>query len=171
MAAHIRTTCINRSWYVDSQPTWWHQHAKASKQEPLECGDDSCTAGQSKTFSISVGFSVGSGGGPDNFANGGFAVSTQGSTTETDSCTGGKGDTVCLWYAVAHTAYTVEGCDELGNCPQYVMKSPNKNNLGGGFLCGKNDQCKSINTEIWKNNGPAGGPQAGSGVLDPSNLG
>ena len=137
--------------------------------EPLGCGDDTCTAGQSKTFSVSVGFSVGSGGGPANFINGGFAVQSSWSTTETDSCSGKSGDTVCLWYAIAHTVYDVTACTNGNHCANTTLTSPNKDNLGGGYLCGKNGQCGAIHQDFWKN-GPSGGPQANPSTLSQSNL-
>lgn len=55
--------------------------------------------------------------------------------THTYSCTGNSGDTVCVWYNTAHTAYTVQNGaynDCTGFSPSggtLVMYSPNSNNF------------------------------------------
>lgn len=78
--------------------------------------------------------------------------------------TGNSGDTVCVWYNTAHTAYTCQNGaynDCTGFSPssgEFVMFSPNINNVGGGYYC-VIGTCRSQGSGYLDYNGPAGGPQ------------
>ncbi|PWY75429.1 hypothetical protein BO70DRAFT_253382, partial [Aspergillus heteromorphus CBS 117.55] len=98
-----------------------------------------------------------------HWTSGGFPV-TQSWTTppsgNNHSCSGGAGDTVCLWYSTAHTAYTVQnegvgsdGCAGDGgkglSNSQFVMFSPNKDNKGGGGYYCAVGFCGGLGGEWW----------------------
>lgn len=121
--------------------------------------------GESKTYSISVGFSVTPNTIASSFVSAGFSVSESWSDSESHNCDGQPGDTVCVWYNTAHTAYTVQnhlinyicGGDDASSDP-FVMYSPNTNNVGGGVYCVAGTACRSINSAYWDYSGRAGGP-------------
>ena len=88
-------------------------------------------------------------------------MSKEWSEEEQHLCDGDPGDTVCVWYNMAYTAYTVQNGYQ-GDCldvqvDPYVMWSPNTNNAGGGYYCVVGT-CRNINAEYWDYNGRAGGP-------------
>ncbi|KAF1938209.1 hypothetical protein EJ02DRAFT_474332 [Clathrospora elynae] len=140
-----QTSCISNTDVVkvgDGNP---HQNYLLKQiSENIDCGAaPSCTVGETKSTSYTIGFS----GGGSQWISGGFDVSKSWSTGNSYSCTGAKGDRVCIWYNTAHTA-----C----NAP-YVLKSPNSKNQGGGYYC-VIGTCRSKGDEYWNNNGRAGGP-------------
>ncbi|KAF5579275.1 uncharacterized protein FSUBG_13650 [Fusarium subglutinans] len=77
------------------------------------------------------------------------------------TCHGKEGDTVCVWYKVAHTAITVRNQrparrhDKLRGIKtqpygkQMVVAAPNRRNEGGGVVCKYNDECKSLGDTYW----------------------
>jgi hypothetical protein len=102
---------------------------------------------------------------PFNWTSGGYQVTEQTGTNNQYECSGGPHNTVCAWYNVAHTAYTVENMvRDCGFREQWhregdasVIKSPNNNNAGGGHYCVVNT-CRDIHSAYWDNNGRFGGP-------------
>ena len=70
---------------------------------------------------------------------------------------------VCIWYKIAHTAYTVmnifEGDRCLGDLPSdlFVLKRPNEDNRGGGYYC-VIGTCRSKGDDYWVKDGRPGGP-------------
>jgi hypothetical protein len=72
----------------------------------MDCGQGSCTVGQSQSKSFTIGWS-GSATAFEWF-NGGFAVEMSIETGNDYSCTGGPGDYLAIWKNQAQTAYTVQ---------------------------------------------------------------
>lgn len=78
-------------------------------------------------------------------------------------CTGGRGETVRVWYNIAHTAYTVRNAfKDLCTFKQtfiepYILSPPNSENAGGGQYCVVG-ACRHKNANYWDRNGRAGGP-------------
>lgn len=141
----------------------WHEQLT----ENMVCGSaDECSTSEEKSHDVSVEWSVGLQGMESwGWISGGFAVSESWSTSITNTCTGGDtADLVCLWYNTQHTAYTVKtrhrACGEpkIKETEPYVIKSPNKNNIGGGYYCVTGGACRNIGAHYWNNNGRAGGP-------------
>ncbi|KAF5692796.1 hypothetical protein FGLOB1_14482 [Fusarium globosum] len=86
----------------------------------------------------------------------GFSVTNAWSTGNSHICGGNPGDRVCVWYKVAHTAYTVRkeiGGKKRGKCKMHdkqdVVAAPNIGNNGGGFICKHNNECKSMGERYW----------------------
>lgn len=112
-------------------------------------------------WSVSVGFLA------FQWISGGFQVGESWGVADTHPCGSMPGETVCIWYRMAHTAYTVRNahhgdCVDLDQTPFEII-SPNLNNKGGGagFYCVNGYlSCRSINDQYWELNGPTGGPQA-----------
>ncbi|KFY39147.1 hypothetical protein V495_06128 [Pseudogymnoascus sp. VKM F-4514 (FW-929)] len=130
--------------------------------ENIQCGSSpSCAVGHEESKSYTIGFSVS--GSIDSWIGGGFDVSESWTTGNEYTCYGAAGDTVCVWYKTAHTAYTVRNYDYnqcTGASPKgtAVVKSPNNNNKGGNYYCVMGSACRSQGEGYWDNNGPAGGP-------------
>ncbi|CEJ95201.1 hypothetical protein VHEMI10696 [[Torrubiella] hemipterigena] len=101
--------------------------------------------------------------------NAGFAVTQTTATGQTGTCNGGAGDTICVWYRTAHTAYTVQKYAYYWRFQQvqdgtkvdapYVIWSPNANGVGDGYVCALNKDCWNQGGVWWGKSGPAGGPQ------------
>jgi hypothetical protein len=95
---------------------------------------------------------------------GGFDVSVSWTTGNNYGCDAGKGNTVCVWYNTAHTAYTVEN-GMLNDCTGFqstggslIMFSPNSNNAGCGYYCVSGAQyCRNQGAAYWDYSGRAGG--------------
>ncbi|PCG96925.1 Hypothetical protein PENO1_065820 [Penicillium occitanis (nom. inval.)] len=131
--------------------------------ENINCGAaDSCSVGQTESVSYTIGWTASAT--AEEWLTGGFAVSASWTTGNTYSCNGGSGDTICVWYNTAHTAYTCENgefnaCTGFsGDGDNFVMYSPNSNNVGGGYYCVVGT-CRSQGEGYWNYDGPAGGPQ------------
>ncbi|KAJ5601795.1 hypothetical protein N7510_011329 [Penicillium lagena] len=128
----------------------------------MGCGAaPSCTVGETESVSYTIGFSATAT--VDEWLTGGFDVSVSWTTGNTYSCTGASGDTVCVWYNTAHTAYTVENVEYYCGGPEppgppFVLFSPNSDNVGGGYYCVVGT-CRSQGSQYWDYSGPAGGPQ------------
>ncbi|KLO91508.1 uncharacterized protein LW93_8756 [Fusarium fujikuroi] len=110
-----------------------------------------CSVTSSNTESISKGWSA-----TVNlpiWISGGYSVSKSWGTGAAYGCNGGAGDQVCVWYRVAHTAYTVREPRGLSkkdmHGPQIVIASPNKNNEGGGFQCATGKNCVHKGAMYW----------------------
>ncbi|KAF5011964.1 hypothetical protein FDECE_1970 [Fusarium decemcellulare] len=144
----------------DPHQNYYHKQLS----ETISCSNAvSCSVGQTETTSFSIGFSVSLGDGPKGgWISGGFDVSKSWSTGNTYTCTGGPGETVCIWYNTAHTAYTVQDtdhnpCSDPVTHDPYVMFSPNARNQGGGYYC-VIGTCRSKGEAYWDKTGRAGGP-------------
>ncbi|KAH7263798.1 hypothetical protein BKA59DRAFT_490108 [Fusarium tricinctum] len=131
--------------------------------ETINCGNaQSCSVGQSQTESFSIGFTLSAGGGGDNWISGGFSVTKSWTTGNSYTCSGGPGETICIWYNIAHTAYTVQDitsnpCTGSKTSSPYIMFSPNQNNVGGGYYCVVGT-CRAKGDGYWDYSGRAGGP-------------
>ncbi|KAF2828371.1 hypothetical protein CC86DRAFT_465212 [Ophiobolus disseminans] len=131
--------------------------------ENIFCGaSPSCLVGQSKSESFSIGFSTS--GSADGWFSAGFDVQKSWTTGNDYQCYGAAGDTVCVWYNTAHTAYTgrpytVNSCDPGRRIyrKEIIMKSPNKANRGGGYYCVVGT-CRAQGDGYWDDSGRAGGP-------------
>lgn len=122
-----------------------------------------CTVGYSETKGITITWSVDSDFTSEGWISAGFAVAKSWNTGTDYHCTGGTGDTVCVWYNVAHTAYTVRNafkdlCTYKQSFSQpYIISSPNSENDDGGRYCVVG-ACRHKNANYWDRNGRAGGP-------------
>lgn len=70
-----------------------------------------------------------------------------------------EGDTICVWYNTAHTAYTVQNWQDnasTGN-PDVMFSPKNKHNDGKSYYCVVGT-CRSMGQGYWDKSGPAGGP-------------
>ncbi|KAJ5612751.1 hypothetical protein N7510_005945 [Penicillium lagena] len=151
----------------DPHQNYLHTQLSVSVLQNLEnvnCGEaSSCTVGQSESISYTIGWTASAT--AFEWLTGGFSVSVSWTTGDTYSCTGSSNDTVCVWYNTAHTAYTVQNGaynDCTGFSPSgstLIMRSPNSNNVGGGYNCIIGTSCSSQGANYWDYNGPAGGPQ------------
>ncbi|KAF2818344.1 hypothetical protein CC86DRAFT_433620 [Ophiobolus disseminans] len=130
--------------------------------EVISCQNaPSCAVGFEKTKSYTVGFTMA---GTGSWISAGFEVQQSWSTGNQYTCYGAKGDNLCIWYLTAHTAYTVRNrvqntCSGSGPrySPNYVIKSPNKANRGGGMYC-VIGTCRAQGDTYWDNSGRSGGP-------------
>ncbi|KAF2210115.1 hypothetical protein CERZMDRAFT_99807 [Cercospora zeae-maydis SCOH1-5] len=91
----------------------------------LNCGcGGGCEKSKMESETIAIGFEAGGG----EWITGGFSVTKEYPTGETDTCYGEDGETLCIWQRVHHTACTVEET-ESNRCNgvqkrQFVMKYP-----------------------------------------------
>lgn len=125
-------------------------------QEVNDCGEATeCSVGHEVSKSYTVGWSGGVSG--FDFFSGGFEVQESWATGDTYTCTGKTGETVCVWYIVAHTAYTVDSWTEYPGCPtgqpiekeRAVIKAPNKDNAGGKYDCRIGAECRTQGDNYW----------------------
>lgn len=102
----------------------------------------------------------------------GFSVTISWTVGNSYSCPGNPGDQVCIWYKVAHTAcrsqtylYSVSKMliDNIGTIrppdpfsfgtagfmKQTIVAAPNRQNQGGGVICGYNNECRSRGDKYW----------------------
>ena len=122
-----------------------HQNAwDAQLSETITCtGTAGCSVGVSNSQAWTVGFTATAR--INEWISGGFSVSKSWTTANTYTCNGAPGETVCLWYNTMHTAYTVyniyemvgtPGCNNFPvTGPNFILRSPNTNNAGGGYYC------------------------------------
>ncbi|KAF2094600.1 hypothetical protein NA57DRAFT_80399 [Rhizodiscina lignyota] len=154
------TVFQSTSMIADGNP---HQNYWDSQLSgPISCGAAvQCTVGQEDSQSFSVGWSA------DLVAtewiSGGFSVDESWETGNEYQCTAGTGETVCIWYGTAHTAYTVQNnydttCNEDSTGGPFVMYSPNANNAGGVSYYCVVGPCSYKGAGYWDKSGPAGGP-------------
>lgn len=131
-------------------------------QETLSCGKAaSCTLGGLQSESYTIEWNAGA---DIEWISGGFSVQKSWETGNNYECTGNQGDTICIWYKIAHTAYTVQD-ERVCNCwvpgsdygDPIIIKSPNQKNSGGGFYCVVGS-CRAKGDEWWDESGRAGGP-------------
>ena len=136
-----------------------HQNAWDSQlSETISCGSAAgCSVGNTDSKSYTVGFTATAK--LNEWISGGFSVSQTWTTGNTYTCNGASGDTVCIWYNTMHTAYTVYneltmagpwGCDQGPvNSPDFILRSPNTNNAGGGYYCVVGT-CRSQGEAYWE---------------------
>ncbi|KAH9989996.1 hypothetical protein F4779DRAFT_623878 [Xylariaceae sp. FL0662B] len=117
-----------------------------------------CSTGYLRQVNASFEWSVGTEGRPDaNFTDGGFAVLPGFAEFGPYECGTQSDNSVCVWYGMAHTGYTVRysvqgDCSgETINTDSYVIYAPNDNNVNGpGFYCVSGNACRKLNSEYWQ---------------------
>ncbi|KAL4731568.1 hypothetical protein ACLX1H_000541 [Fusarium chlamydosporum] len=138
--------------------------------EPISCGAAAtCGVGESASYSYNIGWTASAS--AAGWISGGFSVTQSWITGKSYTCGGTTGDTVCIWYKTAHTAYTVhnvmrDSCQLGGgsepNSDPLVMFSPSQDNRGGGGYYCVVRTCRAQGDSYWDYNGRAGGPWTGS---------
>ncbi|KIM99297.1 hypothetical protein OIDMADRAFT_166920 [Oidiodendron maius Zn] len=128
--------------------------------ENINCNCAVCSVGDEESESITVGWSASAT--VDEWIDGGFDVQVSWTTGKQYTCQANPGDTVCIWYLTAHTAYTVQNynynqCTGAQPSGTAIIFSPNKNNAGGYYYCVINS-CANEGYHYWDYSGPAGGP-------------
>ncbi|KAJ0274105.1 hypothetical protein Brms1b_009414 [Colletotrichum noveboracense] len=161
-----RQGCYPQKWTElvgDGNPHQNYYHSQITENN--ECGLATCSTGTETSKSVSVGWSVETGGSISEWITGGFSVSVSWSAAVSQGCETEPGNTVCQWYRTAHTAYTVRAgttntCSFIRSLSDpMVLRSPNTNNAGGGYYCVVGAQfCRSLGSAYWDFNGRAGGP-------------
>ncbi|KAK1830957.1 hypothetical protein QBC39DRAFT_372271 [Podospora conica] len=139
----------------DGDPHQNYYHVQLS--QPLFCNQShECTVGHERSESVTVGWSGGVSG--FDFFSGSFEVQETFTTGDTYECGGQKDEVVCIWYIIAHTAYTVDSWIEYPGCPtgqpenkeRAVIKAPNKDNEGGGLSCRIGpEECRVQGDNYW----------------------
>ncbi|KAH6663832.1 hypothetical protein B0J14DRAFT_253594 [Halenospora varia] len=137
-----------------SPQNWW---LKKQISETIECGDTkSCSTGFSNSESFTISADIG---GPLNkWIDAGFSVQKTKETGNQYSCDGVPGDTVCIWYQMAHIQYTVKNvqkaadasCGKDTESAPFSITSPTKNNEGGKYSCMTGKKCKSKGSQYWE---------------------
>jgi hypothetical protein len=98
----------------------------------------------------SIGWSAGISGG--GWISGGFEVTEYTETGQVANCQGETGDVICVFWRAAYTDYTVNQFDQCGYASpiEYddVISSPNTNDKGSAYLCGRGAQCKNQGHEF-----------------------
>ena len=132
----------------------------------MNCGDaPGCSVGQTNSVSYTLGWTATAT--AWQWLNAGFNVGVSWTTGNSYTCNGNKGDTVCVWYSTAFTAYQVQnhavneqcGGDNPSGEP-FTMYSPNSQNKGAkAYYCvvGANN-CRSQGDQYWVYDGKQGGP-------------
>ncbi|PPJ59152.1 hypothetical protein CBER1_03066 [Cercospora berteroae] len=116
----------------------------------LNCGGGGgCEKSKMESETIAIGFEAGGG----EWITGGFSVTKEYTTGETDTCYGEDGENLCIWQRIHHTAYTVEEsrsnrCDGVVS-RQFVMKSPNSNQPEGPY-CVRGSACRTLGAFYWE---------------------
>ncbi|KLO95291.1 uncharacterized protein LW94_11084 [Fusarium fujikuroi] len=147
---------------------WPHQRYLFQQiSDVMECGKNhTCSACSDNSKNIAYGFTTLSGlsfssriGGKDSGLTvtrditHGFSVTRSWTVGNSYSCPGNPGDQVCVWYRVAHTAWTVRERDPLplrtGYTKQTINAAPNRRNEGGGVVCRYNNECRSKGDKYW----------------------
>jgi hypothetical protein len=140
----------------NGNPAKWVFHKQVT--ETLTCASADCSV--SSTNSHTIGWSASVGFSPP-WTSGGFSVSESWSWGSSYTCGAKPGQTVCVWYAIAHTAYwarqywgSTTGKDICNNpSDPFVIWSPNINNAGGGYYC-VIGTCRNNNDGYWEDRGP-----------------
>ena len=145
-----------------------HQHFFHKQlSENMNCASaSSCSVGSEKTKSYTVGWTASISGG--TWITGGFEVMKTWSTGNTYTCNGNKGQKICTWYKVAHTAFKVQNyfynsCfgTKTKSGDAYLIYAPNKNNknANGGVYCRTEGNCHFQGDSFWDHsNSRPGGP-------------
>jgi hypothetical protein len=76
-------------------------------------------------------------------------------TGQVANCQGETGDVICVYWRAAYTEYAVTQFDQCGFASPLrydtVIASPNTNNKGSSYLCGRGAQCKNKGHEFTVN--------------------
>ncbi|KAF4994522.1 hypothetical protein FGRMN_5731 [Fusarium graminum] len=145
----------------DGDPHQNYFHKQLS--EVMSCGSaNSCSVSDSQSKSFTIGWTATAN--PAEWISGGFSVTLSWTTGNSYSCSGGAGESVCIWYKTAHTAYTVRNrqmdtCipEEANDSDPFIIFSPNEANRGGGYYCVVGT-CRAQGDGYWDYSGRAGGP-------------
>ncbi|ODA79745.1 hypothetical protein RJ55_05339 [Drechmeria coniospora] len=145
-----------------------HQNYNAKQlSRKISCfGAKSCSVSENQSKSYTLTWSASSD--VVKWISAGFSVSETWTTGSAHTCGGGRGDTVCIWYQTAFTAYTVQNRNVNFQCQKSmplggpkIIWSPNTNNVGGlGYYCVSGARfCHDQGSNYWTYDGPAGGPR------------
>ncbi|KAH3905284.1 hypothetical protein HBI56_209680 [Parastagonospora nodorum] len=151
--------------YPADNPDPHQNYLHKQLSQTIGCGAAvGCSVDQSNTDSFSIGFSAEIVPFKGKWTKGSFSVQKSWQTGNAYRCEGQRGETVCIWYNTAHTAYTVYDVKTDITCAgtlgkTYVMKSPNEGNRGviDDHYC-VIGTCRKKGDQYWDNTGPAGGP-------------
>ncbi|KAI6819206.1 hypothetical protein KC367_g4365 [Hortaea werneckii] len=146
---------------LDKRQYQCSQWTSSTFRDTLECGDGTCSVGRTLTHTYSFGWSASAS--AAGWITGGFSVQQSVSSGNAYTRDGGPGESVCLWKHIGHTAYTVQnqdcnsctGCQSRGG--EYVMTSPNSNNIGTDFYCVRGNACRLRGSHYWQYGIRAGG--------------
>lgn len=131
---------------------------------PHDCDRSTCNVATSD--STATAFSLNAQVHVFQWIDGGFAVTATWTESESHGCTGSPGETICMWYRAAYTAYTIQNyentaCEEGGaqvdKGDPFVLRSPNANGVGSDFYC-VTGTCRTKGAHYWEVNRRAGGP-------------
>lgn len=94
------------------------------------------------------------------WTSGDFHVQKKWNSGTNYDCSGNAGETVCVWYKFAHTAYRVQNyyqntCGWNSHTDAFVLFSPNQDNLNGGQYCVVGP-CRYEGDWWWDYDGPTG---------------
>lgn len=155
---HRLTSKHNKKSTFDSWLTW------DALQGRTNCGTTpKCSISYRKPKGVSISYTT-SNDHVENWISGGFFVREKWTTLNDYTCSAEAGETVCIWFNVAHTAYTVwndylDTCDGLArHSDPFILFSPNQANSGGGEYC-VIGPCRHEGDWWWDYSGPAGGPE------------
>jgi hypothetical protein len=155
---HPNSAKKNTARVGDGNPHQNYFYIQVSETNTCSGGSDCSVA---HTTSETIGWTASMGGA--QWISGGFAVSESWTIGNSYSCSAHPGETVCVWHKVAHTAYTVQNvfvgstCLGTEDTSDYILFSPNTNNVGGGYYCVVGS-CRNYMDSYWVKDGRAGGP-------------
>ncbi|KAL9128726.1 MAG: hypothetical protein Q9217_002659 [Psora testacea] len=114
----------------------------------IGCSQVECSAGKLKEHTFGIEAGAGIAGSIVGLSAGIIEEWTSG---EQYTCTGGPGDTICVWVKTAYTKYDIGTADGCRNKATIEGKFPNKDNAGGGYYCVVGlEYCRSINSHYWE---------------------
>ncbi|KAG8157037.1 hypothetical protein KVR01_013027 [Diaporthe batatas] len=139
----------------DPHQNFYHRQLSVGKV----CGDqETCVSSFNNPGGVSVSYTASM---PlEKWISGDFYVQQDWKTGTNYECTGHKGETVCVWYKFAHTAYRVQNdfqnsCGWEHKTDPFILFSPNKEGINGGQYC-VIGPCRNEGDWYWDYNGPAG---------------
>ncbi|KAL8882935.1 MAG: hypothetical protein Q9198_000134 [Flavoplaca austrocitrina] len=116
----------------------------------LDCTEGTCSVSklEAHTFGLSLGVSIAKVLGAD------FGLTESWTSGETYTCQGDNIDKLCVWVKVAYTVFDTEldnpaACSNSGEKGEQV-KIPREDNNGGGFYCGRKEDCQHLNANFWE---------------------
>lgn len=150
----------------DGSPHQWYLYKQVVK--PVDCNKGPCEIAKMEGESVGVSWGATAGG---EWGSAGFSVSKERQTGEVPNCQSDESNTkkLCVWSRTAYTAYQVEkwavqnGKRKWKQGNEYTIWSPNANDVGSGWVCGRDSECADKGAEKWGkaryNGGVKGGPQ------------